>query len=158
MPIRFRCAYCNQLMAIARRKAGTVVRCPTCSGQVVVPATEPPQGNGPGAVPGPAGGGVFERSDFEQVFQNAPVPVPAPAPAPSTQGPGFALGPEPASVQAPSDFDVQPVPLTVPGSAAFLRRPEGLVLTPARGVLLTLIVVVLLALAFLAGFLVGQSA
>ena len=25
MPIRFRCAYCNQLMAIARRKAGTVV-------------------------------------------------------------------------------------------------------------------------------------
>src|SRR5947209_460375 len=28
MPIRFRCAYCNQLMGIARRKAGTVVRCP----------------------------------------------------------------------------------------------------------------------------------
>ena len=37
MPIRFRCAYCNQLMGISRRKAGTVVRCPSCSGQVVVP-------------------------------------------------------------------------------------------------------------------------
>ena len=43
MPIRFRCAYCNQLMGISRRKAGTVVRCPSCSGQVVVPnpASEP---------------------------------------------------------------------------------------------------------------------
>jgi DNA-directed RNA polymerase subunit RPC12/RpoP len=39
MPIRFRCAYCNQLMGIATRKQGTVVRCPKCSGQVVVPAT-----------------------------------------------------------------------------------------------------------------------
>ena len=33
MPIRFRCAYCNQLMGIAHRKAGSVVRCPTCGGQ-----------------------------------------------------------------------------------------------------------------------------
>ena len=40
MPIRFRCAYCNQLLGIARRKAGTVVRCPGCSGQVVVPSLE----------------------------------------------------------------------------------------------------------------------
>src|SRR5207253_599174 len=40
MPIRFRCAYCNQLMGIARRKAGTVVRCPKCAGQVVVPHPE----------------------------------------------------------------------------------------------------------------------
>ena len=34
VPIRFRCAYCNQLMGISRRKAGTVVRCPTCSGRL----------------------------------------------------------------------------------------------------------------------------
>jgi phage FluMu protein Com len=45
MPIRFRCAYCNQLMGIARRKAGTVVRCPKCAGEVIVPSTrEAPQG------------------------------------------------------------------------------------------------------------------
>lgn len=37
MPIRFRCAYCNQLMGISHRKVGTIVRCPKCSGQVVVP-------------------------------------------------------------------------------------------------------------------------
>jgi len=43
MPIRFRCAYCNQLMAISRRKAGTVVRCPKCAGDIIVPTPEGPQ-------------------------------------------------------------------------------------------------------------------
>jgi hypothetical protein len=41
MPIRFRCAYCNQLMGIATRKAGTVITCPKCAGQVVVPKPDP---------------------------------------------------------------------------------------------------------------------
>jgi len=40
MPIRFRCAYCNQLMGIARRKAGTVVKCPKCAGDIIVPVPE----------------------------------------------------------------------------------------------------------------------
>src|SRR4051794_28145012 len=40
MPIRFRCAYCNQLMGIGRRKAGTVIRCPRCAGELIVPAPD----------------------------------------------------------------------------------------------------------------------
>ena len=62
MPIRFRCAYCNQLMGIARRKAGTVVRCPTCAGQVVVPRPE-----------GGAGGkaDAFEGNDIDEVLQHS---------------------------------------------------------------------------------------
>src|SRR5439155_11330789 len=40
MPIRFRCAYCNQLMGIASRKAGTVVKCPKCTGEIIVPVPE----------------------------------------------------------------------------------------------------------------------
>jgi hypothetical protein len=40
MPIRFRCAYCNQLMGIARRKAGSVVKCPKCAGEIIVPTPE----------------------------------------------------------------------------------------------------------------------
>ena len=40
MPIRFRCVYCEQLLGIARRKAGTVVKCPNCSGQLIVPPPE----------------------------------------------------------------------------------------------------------------------
>ncbi len=37
MPIKFRCQHCNQLMGIARRKAGTDVTCPTCNGVLRVP-------------------------------------------------------------------------------------------------------------------------
>src|SRR5712675_495388 len=49
MPIRFRCASCQQLMGIARRKAGAVVRCPRCAGELIVPPTpENPEGNGAG--------------------------------------------------------------------------------------------------------------
>src|ERR671937_859256 len=66
MPIRFRCAYCNQLLGISRRKAGTVVRCPTCAGQVVVPNadTEAAEEN-PGSSNNPL---VFERNDFEDLL------------------------------------------------------------------------------------------
>ena len=40
MPIRFRCVYCNQLLGIARRKAGTVVNCPHCGERLIVPTPE----------------------------------------------------------------------------------------------------------------------
>lgn len=40
MPIKFRCLYCNQLLGIARRKAGSVVNCPKCSRAVTVPVEE----------------------------------------------------------------------------------------------------------------------
>src|SRR5438128_12318166 len=81
MPIRFRCAYCSQLMGIARRKAGTVVSCPTCHGQVVVPTPGPaaaePESPANGNGPPP----LFERSDFDEVFAPAPAPALAPVPA-----------------------------------------------------------------------------
>ena len=64
MPIRFRCAYCNQLLGISRRKAGTVVRCPTCAGQVVVPTVD--GGEEKGEQEGSAA--LFERNDFEDLF------------------------------------------------------------------------------------------
>src|SRR5205809_498022 len=79
MPIRFRCAYCNQLMGIARRKSGTVVRCPTCSGQVVVPNPDPNDPDEPepikeepkkrGAPQPNADPNLFERSDFDEVLR-----------------------------------------------------------------------------------------
>ncbi len=37
MPIRFRCSYCNRLLGIATRKAGTQTRCPHCSCEITVP-------------------------------------------------------------------------------------------------------------------------
>jgi hypothetical protein len=33
--------YCNQLLGISRRKAGTVVRCTSCDGRIIVPDAEP---------------------------------------------------------------------------------------------------------------------
>lgn len=37
MPVQFTCPHCNQLLGVARRKVGTVVRCVTCNGRVMVP-------------------------------------------------------------------------------------------------------------------------
>ena len=37
MPIHFRCCFCNQLLSIAHRKAGSVIDCPTCRGKIWVP-------------------------------------------------------------------------------------------------------------------------
>jgi hypothetical protein len=96
MPIRFRCVYCEQLLGIARRKAGTVVKCPNCAGQVIVPAPEAeddssdpesptaraddvpvrematvPEKTAP-APPSTAkgdGGMLFERSDFDELLK-----------------------------------------------------------------------------------------
>src|SRR6516164_8520516 len=87
MPIRFRCAYCKQLMGISRRKAGTVVSCPTCHGQVVVPSPGPEEPKNPGN--GSESPALFERSDFDEVFAPAPTEAAAPsgpAPAPVADG------------------------------------------------------------------------
>jgi ribosomal protein S27E len=77
MPIQFRCAYCNQLLGIARRKAGTSVTCPTCGKPITVPtpAASPP---GPGQARQPASPGaaseprapdnLLELDDFDQLF------------------------------------------------------------------------------------------
>jgi hypothetical protein len=48
MPIRFRCVYCNQLLGISRRKAGTIVRCTSCEGQLIVPNPDEIGGQGGG--------------------------------------------------------------------------------------------------------------
>ena len=37
MPIRFRCTYCNRLLGIATRKAGTQTTCPHCGYAITVP-------------------------------------------------------------------------------------------------------------------------
>ena len=48
MPIRFYCPFCDQLLGIASRKAGSPIDCPRCKGRVGVPA---PGAEGPPLVP-----------------------------------------------------------------------------------------------------------
>ena len=56
MPVRFRCYFCTQLLSIGQRKAGTVIQCPRCLGQVWVPdpkhpdAEQPPASGVPGEI------------------------------------------------------------------------------------------------------------
>jgi phage FluMu protein Com len=158
MPIRFRCAYCNQLLGIARRKAGQVVRCPTCAGQVVVPSPdevgeEEDVEAGAPSVPSPP---VFERSDFDEVF-HAPAPAPPAPPLPITEGPGHGS----------AAYDVEPFdpgprpppaapPLPRPPPPAF-NPPQGIVLSPAKATVLTVVWIVSVAVAFGIGLLVGLS-
>jgi hypothetical protein len=153
MPIRFRCAYCNQLMGIARRKAGTVIRCPNCAGQVIVPNPEPgPEEPPPApqpAAPQPAAvkeaPPLFEGSDFDKLFGTAASgavgfePMPFPNPAPPMQ---------PRPQQMPQEgIDVEAV--AVPG--------PGIFLTPGKLTVVCVILVLLLGVAFWVGFLVGRG-
>jgi DNA-directed RNA polymerase subunit RPC12/RpoP len=161
MPIRFRCAYCNQLLGISRRKAGTVVRCPTCAGQVIVPnadAEVPPVGpNSPNPL-------VFERGDFDDLLNTegeAAVPLEkkeavetaadAPVALSSTSNPppgAWGTHPEPA-------FDVErinPVPL----ATAEPVPQAGIFLSTRNAILLAVAVAVLLGVFFVAGLLIGM--
>jgi hypothetical protein len=164
MPIRFRCAYCNQLLGIARRKAGQVVRCPTCAGQVVVPTPEEggnadveaeAEGPAPAAGDGPP---VFERSDFDQIFQVPEGPEPAAVPAPTAAPGTAATGP-------PHDFgrfDVDPLPAPSlvpppPASLPDFGPQPGLVLSPKKATVLTVLWIVTVAIAFGVGLVVGLS-
>lgn len=140
MPIRFRCRYCNQLMGIARRKAGTAVACPTCHAQVIVPQTDeeikpPPPATG--APPAP----LFERSDFEAFLDN---PVAEQPPPPAVASP-FA-----AAIPSAPSF---PLPTPAPARTA---SGSGLMLSPTQATWLTVAVILLIALAFGAGLLVGH--
>ena len=164
MPIRFRCAYCNQLLGISRRKAGTVVRCPTCAGQVVVPnvVTESPERAENQADPF-----VFERSDFEELLTPAdehavplekkevvltPSEAPVAMPSATADPPPGAWGThaEPAYAGQKIKTAAAPLAAAQPVSAA-----GGILLSPARATLLVVVAIVALALAFAAGLFVG---
>jgi len=63
MPIRFRCGYCNKLLGIARRKAGSETTCPQCGYTLTVP-DDP-------------GGDTMEMEDLDELLN----PVSSPAPS-----------------------------------------------------------------------------
>jgi hypothetical protein len=75
MPIRFRCAYCQQLMGIGRRKVGAIVRCPRCAGEVIVPAGLDRPANGVAPF-----NDLLESEDFGKELAAEPIPLPLPDP------------------------------------------------------------------------------
>ena len=153
MPIRFRCAYCNQLMGISRRKVGNVVRCPKCGGQVVVPNPEDGQvvDDGPEDANAPAH--ALEDPELERLLAGAAASKPK-APSPRS-------APQPQkSPNMAFDVDVEPVDASpnAPTIPAASTTPRGVIQMP-RWVLFSLVFLVLLlaGLAFLVGYLLGKQ-
>jgi hypothetical protein len=155
MPIRFRCAYCNQLLGIAHRKAGTVVRCPTCNGKVVVPTppalpagAEKPIGSQPEM--------IFERNDFDELL--GPADGKGASPNPKDQvltaaslpdiPDDFAPGPAGPLPQHVARLELAPV--GPPGA------PRGIVLSPAKATLLTVAAAAGAVALFVIGLFVGM--
>jgi hypothetical protein len=182
MPIKFRCAYCNQLLGIARRKAGTVVRCPNCAGQVVVPkldSAEASKGDAesddpePKPVPAPVSP-VKGADQPARAPDNTSEPSPQRAaagqvfeqsdfdnllrPVPTERSPApFRPNPPAAAVKEP-EINVERVPDPVGGilgpDAAMAPMP-GIWLSPAKATLLSVLAVLALTLAFVIGLMVG---
>ena len=171
MPIRFRCAYCNQLMGIAKRKAGQVVTCPKCVGQVVVPTPDPSMVEEE-QHPGGDAAAAFEEDEevqklLEYVEESKPAPVasahgqrrqpaaaqqilqmPMPAAAPRNV-------PQPVVGSTyPADIDV--VPLNN-GAMPPLVPARGVYLTTGISTILIVLIALLIGLAFFLGFLLGRS-
>ncbi len=172
MPIHFRCAHCSQLMAIARRKAGTVIHCPTCNGQVIVPkgvSQVEPSGELP--LSEPAAAPLLERSDFDNILR-----PPAPGQAVAAYGaaataaspPPFPDVPAaiPMAVPATRRSELEPIPIPagrdqvrVLGSdwpSAAAPTGPGILISPAKATFLSVVVILLLAVAFVAGLLIGR--
>ncbi len=161
MPIRFRCAYCNQLMGIATRKAGQVVTCPKCAGQVVVPAPDPAQLEEQQQSSSAAA--AFEEDEevqklLEYAEETKPAPTAKPSPVrPAAVAPLAAPPPARAAPPAaahPTEIDV--VPLSN-GSLPPLLPARGVYLTPGVLTILLVLVGLLLGLSFFLGFLLGRS-
>jgi len=153
MPIRFRCQHCQQLMGISRRKAGTEVRCPKCAQSVLVtskdevPATpareheaaKPAEPRRPGA--------LFEHGDFDEVLRGTDELAPRIArPAPG----GGLLEHKPPSREP------EPARTGQPSLVSQMIPPNGIYISSRRATLLAVAGIVLLAVAFGAGLLVGR--
>jgi hypothetical protein len=197
MPIRFRCVYCDQLLGIAKRKAGSVVKCPNCAGQLMVPSPDASDDQSEADVPtaaaddipsrqaadasdktahAPAGDDgaamLFERSDFDELLKPAierrepalagrgqrgsratssPATIPASAPSSSpAQSPAQAFDfTAPAPQQAPAS-----PPPSLPRMAGAKTR-TGILLTPVKLILLSVLVMVGMAFAFGGGLMLG---
>jgi hypothetical protein len=154
MPIRFRCTHCQKLLGIAHRKAGTLVPCPKCGLETLVPQSDQ-EPSPPPPTPGPAGGPaapdvpLFEQGNFDALLNDGGQAQPSilGARAPVPPGVGRVARPGPGS---PDVEPVGPVPIGPP------VPPGGFVLTKRQATVLTVAIVVVLVLAFGVGLLVGH--
>jgi len=154
MPIHFRCAFCNQLLGIARRKAGSVINCPTCGGPLVVPPLE----NGPDQ--------PENKSSAQRLLEDYDVDVLLKPPATAQ-----AVGGSPAADVGVTESSKVSGTHGADGKAQSSRahsnkadatpQPgivrQGIFLSTSRATVVAILLALLFAAAFVAGFLVGRG-
>ncbi|MBY0458878.1 MAG: hypothetical protein K2V38_16190 [Gemmataceae bacterium] len=127
MPIRFRCSYCNKLLGIATRKAGTETLCPHCGYTIVVPMplddaqTERVPVDDVAELLGSSATEKLTRSGLQAAAAPPAAPRPQPPappePAPSPKArpkPPPEAKPAPASKQSPAPLPPSPSPEVKP--------------------------------------------
>lgn len=163
MPIRFRCAYCNQLMGISHRKAGTVVRCPKCAGQVVVPeeAASPEASPEPGAGPSPSD--ALEDPELELLLAGAAKDAGGAMPKPKRKSSKIypevdvePLDPPAREIPVPASIPAPP-PAPSPSSPSVQASLHGLLIPHNVIMVGGVVFVVLLGAAFLFGYYLGRG-
>ncbi|MCE9534238.1 MAG: hypothetical protein K8T89_24425 [Planctomycetes bacterium] len=162
MPIRFRCVYCEKLLGIARRKAGSLVNCPQCGEKLIVPTPDPSamvekEDEKEEDALAAAGPRLFERSDFDAMLQGEPTfraieEKPPDMPAPREKA---VREPVAAPKLTPIERPVAP-PAPAPAPDFDVVAPEGFFVTPSKATWLSVIAVVCLAVAFAAGLFIGR--
>ena len=194
MPIRFRCSYCNRLLGIATRKAGTETTCPHCGYAIIVPvpqddgrtermnledveamlgkgATEVIQPSAVAAPPAPPPPPPAERPRAEAPKPLAPVylkPAPAPpAPKAKPAPPAKPISSNPddpplferdmdeilGKTAAPAEDEREQRPKVSGMDALSLGEPaHQIVISAQKATFLMILVVVLLVVAFAAGY------
>lgn len=164
MPIRFRCTRCNRLLGIARRKAGAETVCPHCGAAIRVPSSE------------------IDRTELAEI-DDLVNPAQSAAPAVSVRAAPVVVAPLPSKPGPSRIATVDDRPLferdleavlgtsntsngliepkkkpaeEIGADALSLNDERGpIVLSSQKATALAIAVVVLLALAFIAGYLVG---
>jgi phage FluMu protein Com len=183
MPIRFRCPQCDRLLGIARRKAGTQTECPQCGKMVTVPVQDDrteladlDELLNPAAA---ANGSARPRADATRPLPPLPVPpaevldlppppkpfFTAPKPAALNDRPLFEKGDvdamlgltRPAPDRPALDDGPRAKPVSGMDALSLDGDPPKLVLSPGKATLLAVAVVVLLAVAFAAGYMLAPK-
>jgi hypothetical protein len=160
MPIRFRCVYCDKLLGIARRKAGTIINCPHCAEKLIVPTPDPAD-TGPEPDEDPLKGSttekaltgapppLFEALDLDAMLHTKPI---------RSSGEHVFEPPKPATKSGAGFAPLYPAPSVPPPRVELPPpRPRGFYVSPAKATVLILLMIVLLALAFGAGWMVRRS-
>ncbi len=186
MPIRFRCPHCTRLLGIARRKAGTQTNCPQCGRPLTVPTEDGPGEpldldeldvliNGTAH----AEAHPVEPAAPAAVQELPPAPVVTTAPAPARPAPrqhrkpaedpplfeedvdallGITRHAEPTEPAEPPGRKGKAKPVSGMDALSLDDHAGHLVLSPQKATLLVVAVVLLIGLAFAAGYLLASRA